>query len=129
MSEKALTKKADPEVSPAKRQFLRQPAIAIHETDAAIQLQVDMPGVSQDGMSITVHENVLTLHGRVDDDGLDGFAIQTMEYQPGDFERSFTLPASIDADGITANVKHGVVGVTLPKATAARPKRIAVTGS
>lgn len=129
MNQPALAKPAASAAPTAERSYTRQPVVEVRDTPEAVLLFADMPGVGQDGVEVTVHQDVLILHGRVEDEGHGAFEPSQLEYQPGDFERSFTLPSSIDTSGIKASVKLGVVCVTLPKAKSARPQRIAVSGS
>jgi HSP20 family protein len=108
------------------RQSTRVPAVSVHETDQALLLIADMPGVSADRVEVVVHQDVLTLKGSVHPDTHEGFRQLSGEYRAASFERSFTLPAEVDSTGVTANVKLGVVTVTLPKQKAVLPRRIAV---
>lgn len=105
----------------------RTPAVALRETDEAILLDADLPGVKAEQVQISVNQGVLTVHGAVAEHGRTGFTLLHQEYEPVDFQRTFTLPDNIDADAISANTRNGVVTITLPKVKAAQPRRIAVT--
>ena len=102
------------------------PAVDIFETDAAITVLADMPGIRADGLGIDVRDNVLAIEGRVADDETthDRFLLQ--EYETGSFRREFRLTNLIDQSKIDAVLRDGVLRLTLPKAEAARPRKIEV---
>ena len=105
------------------------PRTDIYETDAGLVLLVDMPGVRADGADVTLENNVLTIRGRIDDAPPRGFSPIYREYEPGDFERVFTLSEDIDAGKIEAGAKDGVFRIYLPKAGPAQTRRIQVKAS
>jgi HSP20 family protein len=105
------------------------PRTDILETDDGLVILADMPGVSADGVDVTLERNVLTIRGRTEDDPPQGFSPVYIEYQPGDYERVFTLSEDIEAERIEAGVKDGVLRLFLPKAGPAQTKRIQVRAS
>lgn len=105
----------------------RTPVVHVRETAEAVLLDAELPGVKADQLQLSVNDGVLTLHGRVTPAERTGFQALHREYDDADFRRAFTLPDNVDAGAITANAKHGVVTITLPKAKASQPRRIAVT--
>jgi len=92
------------------------PRVDIYETDAAIELVADMPGVDQNSVDITLENRVLTVRGHVEPEWPVGHELVYAEYRVGDFERSFTLSDSIDPAGIEATARDGVLRLHLPKA-------------
>ena len=103
------------------------PTVDIFESDDAITVLADMPGVRADGLSIDLREDVLTIDGRVADDlGGKGERLLVREYATGGYRREFRLTNLIDRDRIDASLRDGVLRLTLPKAEAARPRRIEV---
>jgi HSP20 family protein len=70
---------------------------------------------------------VLTVDGRVDFSKYEGLQPVYTEYNIGDYRRSFHLSSKIDQDGISAELKDGVVTLVLPKAEKAKPRKIKVT--
>lgn len=120
------TAPAAPADRPADRRAIA-PRVDIHETDAAVVLTADMPGVAADGVDVRVHGDVLTLRGTSRAQEPESFQALWREYAVRDYERAFRLGHAVDAERITAAARDGVVRVTLPKRTAAQPKRIAVT--
>ena len=102
------------------------PAVDIFETDGAITVLADMPGVRADGLTIDLRENTLTIDGRIADiEGPNEQALLT-EYETGSFRREFRLTNLIDRNRIDAALRDGVLRLTLPKAEAARPRKIEV---
>ena len=105
------------------------PRTDIFETDEGLVILADMPGVSADGVDVTLERNVLSIRGRAEDSPPQGFSPVYREYQPGDYERVFTLSEGIEAERIEASVKNGVLRLFLPKAGPAQAKRIQVRES
>lgn len=103
------------------------PLVDIVETEQALLLYSDVPGVDETGVDVTVEKNILTIKGTVKEELPAGFAPNYEEYGVGDYERSFTLPNEIDREGIEAAIRDGVLKVTLPKARQAVAKKVTVT--
>ena len=102
------------------------PRSDIYETDDNVVVTVDMPGASQDTINITLEKNILTITGNSTHGNPDGFALAFAEYEVGDYERSFRLTDQINQDAIEALYKDGVLKLTLPKAEAAKARKISV---
>jgi HSP20 family protein len=108
----------------------RTPVVRVRETAEAVLLDAELPGVKADQLQLSVNDGVLTLHGRVASAPRTGFQAVHREYDDdADFRRAFTLPDNVDAGAITANARNGVVTITLPKAKASQPRRIAVNAN
>ena len=105
------------------------PRTDIYETDTGLVLLVDMPGVGAEGADLSLERNVLTIRGRIDDAPPRGFSPIYREYEPGDFERVFTLSEDVDAGAIEAQAREGVFRLFLPKAGPAQTKRIQIKAS
>jgi HSP20 family protein len=105
------------------------PAVDIFESDRAITVLADMPGVDASELSIDLRESVLTLTGRVA--AADATKEQNLwgEYQPGTFLRQFTLSEAIDQSTIDAKLSDGVLRLELPKIEKAKPRQITVKAS
>lgn len=102
------------------------PAVDIRETPEEVILVADLPGVSQEGVEVTVEQGVLTIRGRSSVRSPERLKPVWQEYQPADYERSFTLSQSIDQSAINATVRDGTLRLQLPKAKEARPHRIEI---
>jgi HSP20 family protein len=115
-----------PAERPADRR-VAAPRVDIRETDEAVLIVADMPGVAANGVEVRVHGDALTLRGTSRVQEPERFAAIWREWAARDYERSFRLGHAIDGERISASAKDGVVRITLPKRAAAQPKKIAVT--
>ena len=102
------------------------PRADIYETDEAIVVVTDMPGVDADSVEIMLEENTLTINGYVEPAKPEGYTLAYAEYEVGDFVRAFTISNQINRDGIEATVKDGVLKLYLPKITEAQKRKIAI---
>ncbi len=102
------------------------PRTDIYETNEAIVLVTDMPGVDESTLDITLENDVLTINGYVEMAYPEGYGLAYGEYRVGDYERSFTLSNKVDRNKIEATVKDGVLRLHLPKAEPSM-RKIAVT--
>jgi HSP20 family protein len=105
---------------------LYAPRADIIEREDALEVLVDMPGVTKESVEVTLEQRVLTIRGRADVALPEGMAPLYVEYEPGDYERSFTLSDAIDPGGIEARVRAGVLHLRLPKAGPAKRQQIEV---
>jgi HSP20 family molecular chaperone IbpA len=106
-----------------------RPLTDIIETDQGISMMVEMPGVGPDQVEITLEHRVLTIRGKVEPARPANLELDYAEYGEGDFERAFTLSEDFDPDRIEAEMRDGVLTVTVSRAPEAQPKRIAVKGA
>ena len=102
------------------------PAADIFEADSALTVVLEMPGVDKTNVDVTVEDDLLTVEGRLDFSKYEGMQPVYSEYNIGNYRRSFSLSNKIDQAKISADVSDGVLTVTLPKAEAAKAKRIAI---
>ena len=103
------------------------PAVDIYETPDTIVMKAELPGLSREDIEIHVRDNTLTLKGErrfAKDVQQENYL--RIERVYGAFQRNFTLPATIQQDKIRAVFRDGVLELTLPKAEAAKPKKIAI---
>ena len=93
----------------------------------SIRIQAEVPGVKPEDVKISVEGNVLTISGTKQQTAEERTErVHRYERTYGAFERTFTLPATVDADKIRASYDHGVLTVTLPKVEKAKPRQIQV---
>lgn len=97
----------------------------MYETKDAYQVVADVPGVSENDLSITVERDTLTIEAAVEPAKRE-HRLRLAESVGGGFLRSFALPDGIDRERIAATVRSGVLRLTLPKSEAMRPRRIVV---
>ena len=102
------------------------PDVDIFETDKGITLLADMPGVKADDLIIDLRENVLTLDAEVKPPEADSEVDVFREYRTGKYYRQFNLSQLIDQANIYAELKDGVLRLSLPKVEAAKPRKISV---
>ena len=102
------------------------PLADIIEKEDSLVLLADMPGVDEKHVGLELEQGVLTITGEVTADDIPEAEITHWEFRPVRFQRSFTLSDKLDADQITASMKHGVLRLNLPKAEAAKPRSIEV---
>ena len=103
------------------------PPVDIFEQADGIRIFAEVPGVKPENVSISVEGNTLTIHGTKDQVAEEKTErVHRYERAYGSFERTFTLPATVEAAAIKATYENGVLTVTLPKAERAKPRQIAV---
>jgi HSP20 family molecular chaperone IbpA len=102
------------------------PAADIFETDQALTLMLEMPGVGKGNVDIQIENDVLRVEGKIDYSAYKEVDPVYTEYNVGHYTRAFTLPNKIDRDAISAQVENGVLTLTLPKIKDAQPRRITV---
>ena len=102
------------------------PPVDVYETDEAILVEADMPGVERTGVEVKIDNGLLTILGRVTRQGVKDVTQLYEEFVPGDYYRAFTVGDAVSEGGISAAMKDGVLTVTLLKAERARVHRIEV---
>ncbi len=103
------------------------PVTDIFETDQALTVVLEMPGIDKGSVDVRVENDLLSIEGQVDLSKYRGLGPLYIEYNVGNYTRTFQLSSKIDQDRITAELKDGVMTVTLPKAERAKPRRINVS--
>jgi len=102
------------------------PLIDIHEGPDGLILEADLPGVTEDNLSVQLEDNVLVLHARVPSAFPEGARVIHEEYRVGDFYRSFILSDEVERGRISAELRNGVLRLMLPKAERAKTRRIEI---
>ena len=102
------------------------PAADIFETDEALTLLLEMPGVSKENVDVQIENDVLRVEGKIDYAAYKDIEPVYTEYNIGHYARAFTLSNKIDRDAIAAQVQDGLLTLTLPKAKDAVPRRITI---
>jgi len=103
------------------------PAVDIYETDKEIVLKAELPEMQEKDIDIKVEDNVLSVAGeRRMEKEVKEENYHRIERSYGSFNRSFTLPRTVDREGIKAAYKDGVLKVTLPKKEEVKPKQIKI---
>ena len=124
VQEKRELQKKDEPTIPV-RTFL--PTTDIFETDDALTVVMEMPGVEKANLEINVENDVLNVSGRIDLAKYEKLAPVYTEYNIGHYRRTFTLTSSrINQERIAADIKDGVLRLTLPKVEQAKPRSIQI---
>ena len=118
-----LEKKEEESTIPA-RVFL--PTADIYETNDALNVVLEMPGVDKNRVDIRVEDGVLKIEGRLDFSKYQGLQPLYTEYNVGHYSRSFRLSSKIDQNKIAAELNDGVLSLVLPKVEEAKPRTIQV---
>ena len=124
VQQKREVEKAEESTRPA-RAFL--PAADIFEGEDVLTVVLEMPGVSKDDVDIKIENGVLTVEGRIEFRKYDGLQPVYSEYNVGPYRRTFRLADQIDQNKIAAEMRDGVITLTLPKAEKAKPRRISIS--
>ena len=102
------------------------PTADIYETQDALKVVLEMPGVEKGNVDVHVEDGVLNVEGRLDLTKYQGLQPLYTEYNIGHYARSFRLSNKINQDKIGAELKEGVLSLTLPKVEEAKPRTIQV---
>lgn len=100
------------------------PPVDIYETTNGLVVTADLPGVAKDGLDVRVENNLLTIRGKAAHAAPGGPVYR--EYGLVNFFRQFELNEKVDQSKISAELKHGVLTLNLPKAEEAKPRKIDV---
>jgi HSP20 family protein len=103
------------------------PPMDVVEAEDHFVLKADLPGLSEDDVSIEIQDGNLTITGqRQAEHEASEKGWYRIERSFGSFQRSLSLPEGIDADAVTANFDRGVLEVRLPKPEERKPRRVAI---
>jgi len=123
VQQKRELEKKEESMIPA-RVFL--PTADIYETNDALNVVLEMPGVDKNSVDIRVEDGVLKIEGRLDFSKYQGLQPLYTEYNVGHYSRSFRLSSKIDQNKIAAELNDGVLSLVLPKVEEDKPRTIQV---
>jgi HSP20 family protein len=106
------------------------PAVEVAETNDALVLTAEIPGLEEKNLKISIDNNVLTIAGEKEQELTDAPPAKTYyvtERYYGAFQRAFALPRTVDVDHVKAVFEKGVLSITLPKLPQAKGRQIEVT--
>ena len=105
-----------------------KPAVDIYETEEAIVIEAELPGMKKDDVNVEVNDNVLSIKGERSQESEDrGENYYRRERVSGKFYRAFNLPMEVNIEKITAKFKDGILTLEVPKPEEKKPKKINVT--
>jgi HSP20 family protein len=102
------------------------PYADIFETDEALAVVMEMPGVEKKDLDVGLENDVLRVDGRIDFSKYKDMDPVYAEYNVGHYARSFALGGAVDQEKISASLEDGVLTLTLPKAKHAQPRKIGI---
>jgi HSP20 family protein len=123
VQKKRELEKSEETTTPA-RVFL--PNADIYETQDSLTVVLEMPGVEKGNVDVRVEDGILEVEGRLDLSKYQGLQPLYTEYNIGHYSRTFQLSSRIDQNKIGAEIKDGVLSLTLPKVEEAKPRSIEV---
>jgi len=106
-----------------------QPAVNMWEASDAVLVELEVPGLKADHFEISVVGNQLTLTVDRPELNQEGVTYHRRERPVGSFTRVLRLPVEVDANRVEAELRDGVLTITLPKAESAKPRKIVVTSA
>jgi HSP20 family protein len=104
------------------------PAVDVYEDDHQVTLKIEVPGIDEKDIDVRLENNTLTVHGErklEKEEKEENY--RRVERQYGSFTRSFTLPNTVDAEGVSAQYDKGVLKIKLAKKAEAKPKQIKIS--
>ena len=88
---------------------------------------LEMPGVDKEKVDVNVENDILTIEGRIDYSKYEGLQPVYTEYNVGHYQRRFSLSNKVNASGIRAEMRDGLLTLTIPKAEETPPQKIEVS--
>jgi HSP20 family molecular chaperone IbpA len=127
VQEQGLERTGDGGVERTQEGRLTTPPADILETADGYELTLDLPGVDPASLDVTFENDVLTLRAKSRVPQPEGYALAHAEFELGDYHRAFEVTEHVDAEGIEARLRHGVLTIRLPKARPAARKVVIST--
>ncbi|MDR2300461.1 MAG: Hsp20/alpha crystallin family protein [Deltaproteobacteria bacterium] len=101
------------------------PEVDIYESEEGLTIIADMPGVTAEGLSVDLNDDILTIQGvALPEEPRNKYLVR--EYETGTYFRQFSLSELIDQEKITASIKDGVLSLKMPNKAPAQPRKITV---
>ena len=111
------------------RRVVLRPAVDIFENGDSITLLADLPGVTDNGLSLEVDDKTLTIQGDIALEMPDDIESLYADVRSTHYQRAFTLSSELDTTKINASLKNGLLTVTIPKREEVRPRKIEISAS
>lgn len=110
----------------APRRAEHRPPVDILASETGFEVTVEMPGVDESGVDVTIEKNVLTIRGKAELPVHEGLSATHREFGIGDLRRSFTLSDDIDPDSVDAEMRNGLLTLKLSRRQPAGPKKVKI---
>ena len=104
----------------------RFPRTNFYDNGTAFALTLDVPGLKENDLKLTLTNDVLTVSGSRKADAPEGYSVHRQERSAYQFSRSYALPTKVDPEKVSASLKDGVLTITLEKAPEVKPRQISV---
>ena len=105
------------------------PSVDLSETNDAVQIRMDVPGMKPEEIDIEVSGNTIRIRGEHREEKEEkGKTYQRLERRQGSFARSFTLPAAVKEGKVTADYQNGVLSIVLPKTEESKTQKVKING-
>lgn len=105
------------------------PKLDLAETDGELHVTMDVPGIRPEDLSVEVKGDILYVSGKsTEEKKEEGKHFHRVERRSGEFHRTVPLPAAVNPDAVNAELKDGVLTITLPKVQEAVTKKVAIRG-
>jgi HSP20 family protein len=105
------------------------PAVNVYANQDGIVITAELPGVNSEALDVSIHRDTVTLRGERRDEAEGARSYHRRERGQGGFARTFGLPFQVDPDKVEAEMRDGVLRLTLQRAEQDKPKRIRVKSS
>jgi HSP20 family protein len=99
------------------------------ENEHGYTVRVAAPGLTADNFEITLHQNVLTLRTRIQEPAQEGAHFLVRELRYGEFTRTLQFPSQVNSENVVANLANGLLTIEVPKAEAAKTRKIAISAN
>jgi len=104
------------------------PAVDVSETENAVYVSAEVPGLKKEDINISIQDNVLSFKGeKKQEKTRKDESLHCVERYYGSFHRSFSLPSQVDSSKVKATYKDGILTIELPKKEEAKPKEISIS--
>jgi HSP20 family protein len=104
--------------------------VEVSDTAEAVMVKVQVPGIKKDDLQLTITENALTVKGEMkEEEKKEDKNYHRQEFRYGAFVRNIPLPAPVQAEKATAQLKDGILEITMPKSAPAQVKQISIEAS
>lgn len=123
---KEITRTEGQELEQTSTRAVVAPPVDIYENQNEVLVVADVPGVSNEGLSLNFENNRLDIRAEATVPELDGAAM-FREFADVDYRRSFELAPGIDVEGIKAELSGGTLTIHLPKSAALKPRKIPIS--
>lgn len=103
------------------------PPTNLYDIGDHLEIKAEVPGLDKDDLNIKIQGNYLEISGTRKSDAPEGYQAHRVERGTASFSRSFTLPSDIDGEKVEAKLENGILTLVLPKAEAAKPRKITIS--